>query len=228
MKYQVEQLKKAMFIGERLIWAVEAQTRTVDDEMLDRTRSRDVYFTNHRILWNVAYKMPAEIPYQSISSMGHEGQVSGGLGGVSTFFGGGGTIEIRSSYAYIFIQFKNKESLDYANWLLNTGARGGELQPVAGVPNVEGERDPNAPPPAPSNSNCFIATAAYGSPVASEVFILREYRDEILLKNRAGQQFVALYYRLSPPLARVIGRTEILRKPIRLFLSPLVWLIRKK
>ena len=39
---------------------------------------------------------------------------------------------------------------------------------------------------------CFIATAAYGSPMAEEIQILRKFRDEYLLTNRMGQALVDL------------------------------------
>lgn len=44
------------------------------------------------------------------------------------------------------------------------------------------------------SSNCFIATAVYDSSHAPEVEALREFRDNVLKKNRVGRQIVDLYY----------------------------------
>ena len=62
---------------------------------------------------------------------------------------------------------------------------------------------------------CFIATAAYGDPDAPEVERLRRFRDRRLLTNRLGTLFVRVYYRVSPPFARLIARNPRLRAAIR-------------
>jgi hypothetical protein len=73
---------------------------------------------------------------------------------------------------------------------------------------------------------CFIATAAYGSPTAKQIDVLREFRDEVLLKSTVGFQFVALYYRLSPPIADFIARSDLLRALVReLLVDPIVWIV---
>jgi tetratricopeptide (TPR) repeat protein len=75
--------------------------------------------------------------------------------------------------------------------------------------------------------SCFIATAAYGSAVASEVVLLSRFRDEVLLPSRLGALFVTFYYQVSPPLASLIGRVEFLRAATRgLFLVPLLRFVR--
>ena len=70
---------------------------------------------------------------------------------------------------------------------------------------------------------CFIATAAYGTDTAKEIDILREFRDEVLLPNRLGAEFVSFYYRTSPPIANFISQHESLRAVVReCFVDPIV------
>ena len=70
---------------------------------------------------------------------------------------------------------------------------------------------------------CFIATAVYGTDTAKEIDILREFRDEVLLPNRLGAEFVAFYYRTSPPIGDFISQHESLRAVVReCFADPIV------
>ena len=71
---------------------------------------------------------------------------------------------------------------------------------------------------------CFIATAAYGSPMEEHVRILRDFRDRFLLNNSAGKVFVDIYYAYSPFIADFIKEHETLRAPVRLCLLPFVGL----
>jgi uncharacterized repeat protein (TIGR02543 family) len=73
---------------------------------------------------------------------------------------------------------------------------------------------------------CFIATAAYGTPTAEQIDALREFRDVVLLKSTLGSLSVALYYRLSPPVADFIAGNAALRTLVREFLvDPIVWFV---
>ena len=69
---------------------------------------------------------------------------------------------------------------------------------------------------------CFIATAAYGSPIEPHVEMLREFRDQYLLTFGPGKLFVSLYYRFSPPLAHFIANHEYLKFTVRIALLPAV------
>ena len=73
-----------------------------------------------------------------------------------------------------------------------------------------------------SGSYCFIATAAYGTPMAEEIGILRQFRDEYLLTNPMGNALVDLYYRVSPPIAEFITAHPSLKPIVRTGLVPAV------
>ena len=69
---------------------------------------------------------------------------------------------------------------------------------------------------------CFIATAAYGTPMAREVRYLRAFRDRYLLTNDWGRRFVDVYYRYSPPMADMLREHDGWRAYVREWLKPMV------
>jgi len=74
---------------------------------------------------------------------------------------------------------------------------------------------------------CFIATAAYGTETATELDILRDFRDQVLLKNALGSRFVETYYKLSPPVADFIAKNDFLRTVVReVLIDPVVNLLQ--
>ncbi len=69
---------------------------------------------------------------------------------------------------------------------------------------------------------CFVATAAYGSPLAPAVAALRRARDQRLLPTPLGRLFVAAYYGLSPSLAAAIAGDRRLRSLARALVGIMV------
>jgi uncharacterized repeat protein (TIGR02543 family) len=69
---------------------------------------------------------------------------------------------------------------------------------------------------------CFIATAAYGSPLHPHLDILRDFRDKYLMPNGFGQKLVELYYRYSPSIANFIARHKVLKAAVRVNLLPVI------
>jgi len=74
--------------------------------------------------------------------------------------------------------------------------------------------------------SCFIATAVYGDPMAFEVVTLRHFRDSVLKKTYLGRKFVALYYKVSPPIADWLRTKPNLSGVVRFVLNQLVKLIK--
>ncbi len=109
---------------------------------------------------------------------------------------------------------------------------GGSTTPGGGTTTPGGDTDtPSTPSPRGGRSSrtvsgCFIATAAYGTPSAQQIDVLREFRDMVLLESTVGSQCVALYYRLSPPIADFIAGSSLLRTLVReLVVDPIVWVV---
>ena len=73
-------------------------------------------------------------------------------------------------------------------------------------------------------ANCFIATAAYGSPLDPHVKILRKFRDHHLLTNKLGRRFVRIYYSYSPAIADYISKHDTLKAITRFTLLPIIGL----
>jgi hypothetical protein len=87
---------------------------------------------------------------------------------------------------------------------------------------IEDDSEITADFEAAPSGGCFIATAAYGTPMAEEIQILRQFRDEYLLTNLLGQGLVDLYYRISPPIAEFINDHTSLKPIVRAGLVPAV------
>jgi hypothetical protein len=73
---------------------------------------------------------------------------------------------------------------------------------------------------------CFVATAAYGSVMASEVGMLRAFRDGILRRSVLGELFVETYYTVGPAFSANVAHSDVLRHAARDSLSPLVDLVK--
>ncbi len=71
-------------------------------------------------------------------------------------------------------------------------------------------------------SGCFIATAAYGSYLDKHLDTLRHFRDQYLITNSPGQDFVEFYYTNSPPVAQFIIDNSWLKPLVRITLAPVV------
>lgn len=67
-------------------------------------------------------------------------------------------------------------------------------------------------------TRCFIATAAFGSPLEPHVEFLRGFRDDIILKSRFKRLFESIlvgYYIFSPPIAKKMGENQMLKNLLK-------------
>ena len=73
--------------------------------------------------------------------------------------------------------------------------------------------------------DCFIATVVYVSPMSHEVNVLREFRDEVLLRSEAGAHLAGLYYIHGPGWAAFALRHPEVVPVVRGVLDRVVLLI---
>jgi hypothetical protein len=72
--------------------------------------------------------------------------------------------------------------------------------------------------------HCFIATAAWGHPMSTQLGALRSFRDQVLMPTTVGKAFVERYYRWGRFAAATIAPSPVARFVTRVVLVPLVWL----
>ena len=70
--------------------------------------------------------------------------------------------------------------------------------------------------------SCFIATAAYGSPLHPHIDTLRDFRDKYLMQGKLGRTLIHFYYKYSPFIADLIVKHKVLKIAVRINLLPLV------
>lgn len=78
------------------------------------------------------------------------------------------------------------------------------------------------------NSSCFVATAAYGTPWADEIVLLRRWRDKKLQKSYSGKIFINFYYKFGPYLAKIIERNKIFKSITRFIIKQILNILKRK
>lgn len=71
-------------------------------------------------------------------------------------------------------------------------------------------------------SPCFIATAAYGSPLAQQLNVLRQFRDDCLPKT-----LTSIYYHVSPPFAQLLQKHLRTRIAVRHFIDFIISVLKR-
>lgn len=56
---------------------------------------------------------------------------------------------------------------------------------------------------------CYVATCVYGSYDCPQVWVLRRYRDFYLDEHWWGRLFIKVYYKISPTIVRIFGKTKM-------------------
>lgn len=77
-----------------------------------------------------------------------------------------------------------------------------------------------------AGGGCLVATAAFGSELSPQVQMLREIRDNALLRTNSGSIFLsgfnAFYYSFSPTMADLERENPLFRETVRIVITPML------
>jgi hypothetical protein len=172
------------------------------------------------ITMNDDYSITVE--FEEIPPVQHELTTNSTEGGSVTTPGAG--LFIYNEGAVVDLVVEAEDGYRFVEWTGDVGTIADVYAPATNIAmngnyEITASLEENSPSPA---GGCFIATAAYGTPMAEEIQILRDFRDEYLLTNSVGQTLVDLYYRNSPPIAEFITEHPSLKPIVRAGLLPAV------
>jgi hypothetical protein len=182
----------------------------------------DVYAASTTITMNGEYSITAN--FEEITSVQYDlntfstegGSVTEPGEGVFTFDGG----------TVVDLVATPDDGYQFVDWTGDVGTIV-DIEAAVTTITVNGDYSITANFVAAPSGGCFIATAAYGTPTAEQIDVLREFRDTVLLESITGSRFVALYYQFSPPVADFIAGNELLRTLVREFLiDPIVFVVQ--
>lgn len=135
----------------------------------------------------------------------------------------GEKIKCRFDFVRPLTDIYNSYNIQIISWS-SAGLVGKLPEPVQN--NSDQKTNSRDKQPTSGSSGCFIATAAYGTPTAKEIDILRQFRDLFLNNSNLGRELVRFYYSTSPPIAEYIARHEVVRVIVReAIVDPIVTLI---
>ena len=117
-----------------------------------------------------------------------------------------------------FIKFKIPESSEVGNYDVIVNAEN-DQGVVVSTKSLEDE-------PNEEGGGCLIATATYGSEMATEVQQLRELRDSQLLQTESGTAFMGtfndVYYSFSPTIADMEREHPMFKEAVKLAITPMI------
>jgi len=130
---------------------------------------------------------------------------------------------VRIAYIYIFPEDTDIIPEDTYVTLLDTTCSAQDTDLIAnliceGLGDEGGDEDNDDGGP----FGCFIATAAYDSPLHPYVKILRDFRNTYIMPNKLGRLLVYFYYKYSPFIEELITKHKALKATVRITLLPVI------
>ena len=118
-----------------------------------------------------------------------------------------------------------KKALTYANW------PGHEKEAAQAVQDAKTlEASSKVSKGFMSSQDCLIVTATFGSPLSSEVQLVRNFRDDSIKQSYTGSRFMpgfnTWYYSFSPQVSTYINEHPFTKPAMQVILAPLLGIVR--
>ncbi len=79
------------------------------------------------------------------------------------------------------------------------------------------------------DNGCLIVTATFGSPLSSEVQLVRSFRDDSIVKSYTGSRFMpgfnAWYYSFSPQVSKYINEHPVMKPAMQVLITPILQIV---
>jgi hypothetical protein len=118
---------------------------------------------------------------------------------------------------------EEKKVYTYANW------EGHDAESAAASKKATELHDSARQKAEASGSGCLIVTATFGTPMASEVQLVRDFRDGSIVQSYTGSRFMpgfnAWYYSFSPQVSMYINEHPQIKPFMQAFVTPTLQIV---
>jgi hypothetical protein len=124
---------------------------------------------------------------------------------------------------YALSKLEYKKALAYAEWGGHKAEADAAFQKSAEL-TVSAEKKSKI-----TDVGCLIVTATFGSPLASEVQLVRSFRDDSIVKSYTGSRFMpgfnAWYYSFSPQVSTFIREHPFIQPAMQVLITPILQIV---
>jgi hypothetical protein len=122
---------------------------------------------------------------------------------------------------FMLMDLENKKGIVYQNWGSHDAEMYKAFNKAESLKSIAAKKQDEE---LGNKRNCLIVTATFGSPLASEVELVRGFRDDSIVQSYTGSRFMpgfnAWYYSFSPQVSMYINEHPQIKPFMQAFVTP--------